>query len=45
MKNNNKSECYQTLSYIVKKPSKANNITPRATKSTTNGDLRNGGKR
>ncbi len=45
MKNNNKGECYQTLSYTVKKPNKANDTTPRVTKNTTNGDLRNGGKR
>ncbi len=44
MKNNNKSECYQTLSYTVKKP-KVNKDTPRVTKTNTGADLRSGGKK
>lgn len=45
MKKKNHGECYQTLSYAVKKPDKAKDTQPRATKSVANGDLRNGGKR
>ena len=45
MKNNRKGECYQTLAYNVEKPNKNKKDAPRVTKTSTNGDLRNGGKR